>query len=286
MARKKTKNTNKKLIAGVVVILGLIFGGYQTLPEVVEQLFGEDLTTVVGNLTAGDSQITDSGATGELPYSQTTYDELAAIDFNSGDQALVVVNNNQATLNINDWQTNHAVYGNLDQLNRTTFVTAYIDKNNLGSSENRGSQVWQPTGWHQKEVDDQPIYNRGHLLAYTSSFNLDEDGNYLEGAEGSEDNPKNLATQTAYSNQKIQTRFEAEVREAQKISGNKVIYQIVTVFRGDELMPRGYWLQAVDSEGTLNFNVYEFNVQPNVVFNYSDGSSKIDRSFTVAEQNN
>ncbi|MHC5372970.1 DNA/RNA non-specific endonuclease [Enterococcus sp. LJL120] len=281
----KKKNNNKKIIAGVVVVLGLIFGGSQTLPELAESwLNGDDATTILGNLTAGNSQISDNGGnTGSLPYNQATYDELAALDFVSGGEAVVTVNDNQASLNIADWQTNHAVYGNLDELNRTTFVTAYIDETNLGSSENRGSQVWQPTGWHQKEVDGQPIYNRGHLLAYTSSFNLDEDGNYLEGAEGSEDNPKNLATQSAYSNQQVQTKFEAEIREAQKVSGNRVLYQIVTVFRGDELMPRGYWLQAVDSAGTLDFNVYEFNVQPNVIFDYSDGSSKIDRSMTVAE---
>lgn len=281
----KQKNTKQKIIAGVVVAVGLIFGGTQALPEIAETFFNSsDVTNVLENLTAGNSQITDDGTTtGTLPYNQATYDELAALEFNSGDQAVVTVNDNQATLDIADWQTNHAVYGDLDGLNRTTYVTAYIDKNNLGSSENRGSQVWQPTGWHQKEVDGQPIYNRGHLLAYTSSFNLDDEGNYSEGAEGSEDNPKNLATQSAYSNQQVQTKFEAKIRDAQKISGNQVIYQIVTVFRGDELMPRGYWLQAIDSQGTLDFNVYEFNIQPNVVFNYSDGSSKIDRSMKISE---
>ncbi len=125
--------------------------------------------------------------------------------------------------------------------------------------------------------------NRGHLLAYTSSFNFDIDGNFKIGENGSQDNPKNLATQTAFSNQKVQTHYEKLVRDAQKLKGNKVIYQIVTVFRGKELMPRGYWLQAIDSAGTLNFNVYEYNVQPNVVFNYEEGTSQIDRTMKVRE---
>ena len=46
-------------------------------------------------------------------------------------------------------------------------------------------------------------------------------------------------------------------------------------------MPRGYWLQAIDSNGILNFNVYLYNVQPKVVFNYEDGTSTIDRSLTI-----
>ncbi len=58
--------------------------------------------------------------------------------------------------------------------------------------------------------------------------------------------------------------------------------QKMTVFRGDELMPSGYWLQAIDSAGTLNFNVYEYNVQPEVVFHYEDDTSKIDRTMKVS----
>ena len=128
------------------------------------------------------------------------------------------------------------------------------------------------------------IVNRGHLLAYTSSFNFDENGNFKQGESGSEDNPKNLATQTQYANQEIQTNYEQRVRKAQSIDGNKVIYQIVTVFRGSERMPRGYWLQAKDSSGTLNFNVFEFNVQPHVVFNYADGTSQINHSMNVRNE--
>ncbi len=173
------------------------------------------------------------------------------------------------------------IYGSLDSLNRTTYVTAFIDKKNLGRSEGRDRQVWQPTGWHQKRVDGKAIYNRGHLLAYTSSFNFDINGNYKKGEDGSLDNPKNLATQSAFSNQKVQTYYETMVRKAQQRMGNKVIFQIVTVFRGNELMPRGYWLQAKDQMGTLNFNVYEFNVEPNVVFDYTTGKSRIDRSMHV-----
>ena len=216
-------------------------------------------------------------------YDQHQYNQLANLDFQSGGNAILEVNNGQSTLNIDNWKENKVIYGELDPLNRTTFVTAYLDKRNLGRSEGRERQVWKPTGWHQKKVDGEPIVNRGHLLAYTSSFNFDIDGNFKIGENGSQDNPKNLATQTAFSNQKVQTYYEKLVRDAQKIKGNKVIYQIVTVFRGKELMPRGYWLQAIDSAGTLNLNVYEYNVQPNVVFNYKEGTSQIDRTMKVRE---
>nr|WP_314576143.1 hypothetical protein [Enterococcus gilvus] len=48
----------------------------------------------------------------------------------------------------------------------------------------------------------------------------------------------------------------------------------MTVFRGNDLMPREYWLQAKDSQGALDFNVYEFNIQPHVTFDYRTGASQ------------
>lgn len=214
-------------------------------------------------------------------FDKKTYNYLASLEYKNGQSAVLEVNQGNSTLAMNQWKKNKVIYGSLDSLNRTTYVTAFIDKKNLGRSEGRDRQVWQPTGWHQKRVYGKAIYNRGHLLAYTSSFNFDINGNYKKGEDGSLDNPKNLATQSAFSNQKVQSYYETMVRKAQQRMGNKVIFQIVTVFRGNELMPRGYWLQAKDQMGTLNFNVYEFNVEPNVVFDYTTGKSRIDRSMHV-----
>lgn len=216
---------------------------------------------------------------------QTVYKKLASKNYQSGKAPYIEVNNGQSNLDIRKWKENRVIYGNLDKWNRTTYVTAFIDRKNLGKSKGRDRQIWQPTGWHQKEIGGMPIYNRGHLLAYTSSFNFDQDGNYKTGEQGSIDNPKNLATQSQFSNQHTQTYFENKVRNAQAIRGNKVIYQIVTVFRGQEKMPRGYWLQAVDSKGTLHFNVYNWNVQPGIVFNYATGTSKVAKQMKVSTDN-
>lgn len=278
---------NKKLKQRIIVLIGLIltgvgFGNNQAITDFLTLPIKESIQKVT---TPSEKKKVQSNeqtpTTTSESYDANQYKELAALDFQSGDSAVFTVNNGRSTLDISQWQENKVIYGDLDSLNRTTVVTAYLDKQNLGRSEGRERQVWKPTGWHQKKVDGELIVNRGHLLAYTSSFNFDSDGNFREGESGSQDNPKNLATQTAFSNQNVQTIYEKKVRDAQKITGNKVIYQIVTVFRGNELMPRGYWLQAIDSNGILNFNVYLYNVQPKVVFNYEDGTSTIDRSLTI-----
>ena len=278
---------NKKLKQRIIVLIGLIltgvgFGNNQAITDFLTLPIKESIQKVT---TPSEKKKVQSNeqtpTTTSESYDANQYKELAALDFKSRDSAVFTVNNGRSTLDISQWEENKVIYGDLDPLNRTTFVTAYLDRKNLGRSEGRERQVWKPTGWHQKKVDGELIVNRGHLLAYTSSFNFDSDGNFREGESGSQDNPKNLAAQTAFSNQNVQTIYEKKVRDAQKITGNKVIYQIVTVFRGNELMPRGYWLQAIDSNGILNFNVYVYNVQPKVVFNYEDGTSTIDRSLTI-----
>lgn len=215
---------------------------------------------------------------------QETYNTLSEMNFNSGDNAVVTVNNNQSTLNAADWTESHVTYSNLDNLNRAGVATAYLNQTNVGASEGRGSQSWQPTGWknQSKRVNGKKVtpFDRGHLIAYTLTFNLDDDGNYSSGHDGSENNPKNLVTQTSYSNRSLFQKYEGIVRDELK-TGGKVIYRVQPVFRGDEKLARGFWLQAISLDGDVNFNVYIFNVMDNFVFDYSDGSSTVDTNMDV-----
>ena len=47
-------------------------------------------------------------------------------------------------------------------------------------------------------------------------------------------------------------------------------------------MARGINLQAVSTDGSLDFNVYIFNVQPGYQFNYQNGRASKDNSVQVA----
>ena len=74
--------------------------------------------------------------------------------------------------------------------------------------------------------------------------------------------------------------YEGKVRDELKSVG-KVIYQVTPVFRDNELLPRGFQLQAISEDESLNFNVYIYNVMNGLSFNYSDGSSTVDKTMTV-----
>lgn len=273
--RKKQKNTIGSWIVALIII---IWGGWFKLNS-SNQASNQKQDTdnaeqVVNNATRAD---TNYGG-----LSNTDYQKLANLNFKSGDKAYVYVNNNKSTLIKNAWKINKVIYSNLDNLNRTSHSnTAFLEPRNVANDSLRVRQFINPTAWHSNRENGTQIYNRGHLIAYSISAGIDQDGTYNPNNQsGDQNNPKNLFTQTAFSNQKIQTIFEGKVRSALK-QGNKVIFQATPIFRGNELMARGINLQAISLTNNLDFNVYLFNVQPDYVFDYNNGRAKIDRNMVV-----
>lgn len=271
--RKKQTNTVANWIIALVII---IWGGWFKLnsSNQVAHQNQDNSQQVVKNATTAD---TNYGG-----LSSADYRKLANLDFKSGDKAYVYVNNNKSTLIKNAWKVNKVIYSNLDNLNRTSHSnTAFLEPRNVANDSLRVRQFINPTAWHSNRENGTQIYNRGHLIAYSVSAGIDQDGNYNPNNQsGDQNNPKNLFTQTAFSNQKIQTIFEGKVRNALK-QGNKVIFQATPIFRGNELMARGINLQAISLNNNLDLNVYIYNVQPDYVFDYNNGRAKIDRNMVV-----
>lgn len=271
--RKKQTNTVANWIIALVII---IWGGW----------FKLNSSNQVANQNQDNSQqVVKNATTADTNYgglSSADYQKLANLDFKSGDKAYVYVNNNKSTLIKNAWKVNKVIYSNLDNLNRTSHSnTAFLEPRNVANDSLRVRQFINPTAWHSNRENGTQIYNRGHLIAYSVSAGIDQDGNYNPNNQsGDQNNPKNLFTQTAFSNQKIQTIFEGKVRNALK-QGNKVIFQATPIFRGNELMARGINLQAISLNNNLDFNVYIYNVQPDYVFDYNNGRAKIDRDMVV-----
>ncbi|KOY79193.1 DNA/RNA non-specific endonuclease [Apilactobacillus kunkeei] len=219
--------------------------------------------------------------------SNTNTSDLASLNYQNNTPAIMTVNNDASNLKASDWKYNHVEYTNLDSLNRTSEGnTAYLEKRNIANDSLRTRQVVQPTGWHQKFVNNDAIINRGHEIAYSLSKGISVNGKYEPSVQsGDQNNLKNLFTQTAFSNQKLQTIYESQVREALR-KDKKVIFQVTPIFRGNELMARGVHMQAISTDGSLNFNVYIFNVQPGVEFDYATGKSKINNEIKVPTPEN
>ncbi len=273
--RKRQKNTVASWIVALIII---IWGGWFKLNSTNQN-------SNQSQEPSSSQQVVNNATTANTNYgglSNEDYQKLANLDFKSGDKAYVYVNNNKSTLIKNAWKVNKVIYSNLDNLNRTSHSnTAFLEPRNVANDSLRVRQFINPTAWHSNRENGTQIYNRGHLIAYSVSAGIDQDVNYNPNNQsGDQNNPKNLFTQTAFSNQKIQTIFEGKVRNALK-QGNKIIFQATPIFRGNELMARGINLQAISLNNNLNFNVYLFNVQPDYVFDYNNGRAKIDRNMVV-----
>ena len=119
----------------------------------------------------------------------------------------------------------------------------------------------KPTGWEQKKVNGEYIYNRCHLIGYQLA------------AENA--NEKNLITGTRYFNVEGMLPYENMVAEyIQKNKNNHVLYRVTPVFKGDNLLATGVEMEAysVEDEGKGTcYNVFVYNVQPGVTIDYSTG---------------
>lgn len=211
------------------------------------------------------------------------YQELAAINFHPGQSPVFQVNGGKSTLNPRAWRKSHVVFQQLDPQGRTSGSnTAFLNWRNHANTALRSPQTVAPAGWHDNR-NQLLVYNRGHLIAYSLTGGIDQQtGQFTgSGANGDQNNPRNLFTETDFTNQAVQTIYEGKVRRAIE-SHQRVIYQATPIFRGHELMPRGINLQAISTDGTLNFNVFLANVEPGIRFDYATGNSLPDAAMAVA----
>lgn len=158
-------------------------------------------------------------------------------------------------------------YGTLDSLGRVTAAIASLGKETMpGEDDERGSiSNIKPTGWVQKQYDNvsgKYLYNRCHLIGWQLS------------AENA--NRNNLITGTKYFNVTGMFPFENMVADYINETGNHVAYRVTPIFEGDNLLSNGVQIEAysIEDKGEgIQFNVFVYNVQPDININYATGDS-------------
>lgn len=153
----------------------------------------------------------------------------------------------------------------IDNLGRCSVAYACVGKD-IMPAEKRGTiGSVKPSGWHTVKydcIDGKYLYNRCHLIGYQLT--------------GENANNKNLITGTRYLNVEGMLPFENMVADYVKETDNHVLYRVTPIFERDNLLASGVQMEAksVEDNGDgISFNVYCYNVQPDIVIDYKTGES-------------
>lgn len=209
-----------------------------------------------------------SGLTGsELPDSGRTVEYSSVLDVPEYEgKPYVEINGNtpdftEAELTTEAYET----YSELDSLGRCGEAEACIGEELMPTEERESISEVKPTGWKNEKyenVDGGYLYNRCHLIGYQLS--------------GENANEENLITGTRHMNVEGMLPFEDMVADYVHETDNHVMYRVTPVFEGDDLVASGVQMEAesVEDEGEgISFNVYVYNVQPDITIDYATGDN-------------
>lgn len=180
----------------------------------------------------------------------------------------VAINDNQPEFEEDEiTEISFEQYSDLDDLGRCGVAEASVGMD-IMPTEKRGSisQI-KPTGWHSVRydfVDGDSLYNRCHLIGFQLT--------------GENANEKNLITGTRYLNVDGMLPFEDMVADYVRETENHVMYRVTPIFVGEELVARGVQMEgySVEDQGDgISFNVFCYNVQPQVAIDYATGESRL-----------
>lgn len=167
-------------------------------------------------------------------------------------------------------------YSKLDSLGRCGVAYANICQELMPTEERGKIGMIKPSGWHTVKynglVDGNYLYNRCHLIGFQLA--------------GENANEENLITGTRYLNVDGMLPFENEVADYVDRTNNHVLYRVTPIFEGENLLASGVLMEAYsveDSGKGVSFNVYCYNVQPEIYIDYTTGDSSLGEGVKTSE---
>ena len=242
MSKERSNKKHQKLIISVILAVVVVLAGW----------LGLDWNNISNEITASNT----NSVTTELSFSLEDIPDYSGSPY-------VVINNNIPDFDEADYTTaSFEKYSNLDTLGRCGVAYACIGQD-IMPTEEREDLDYEPTGWVQEKYNGEYLYNRCHLIGFQLA--------------GENDNEKNLITGTRYLNIEGMLDFENEVADYVTETNNHVLYRVTPIFEGNNLLASGVQMEAYSVEDNgegVEFNVYCYNVQPNIELDYATGSSR------------
>ena len=247
MGKKRYKSKYNLIISIITLIMVILIVYYENNYEIGNNTIQNDTQIAINNEVSFNlNEIPDFD--GKTPY--------------------VILNNNEPEFPDEDFNINSfEKYSELDSLGRCGVAYANVSKDTMPTEARGDISKVKPTGWHAVRydcVDGKYLYNRCHLIGYQLT------------AENA--NKQNLITGTRYLNVEGMLPFENQVAEYVKTTNGHVLYRVTPIFEENNLVANGVQMEAesVEDRGEeVKFNVYVYNVQPNIKIDYLTGSSEL-----------
>ena len=203
-----------------------------------------------------------------VEFHQQTYSAISIEDVPEySGQPYVIINDNEPYFDKDDLTTqSFEKYSSLDSLGRCGVAYANIGEETMPTEKRGNIGMIKPSGWQTKRYDGIVseklgyVYNRSHLAMFKLFDNL-FDTNVKE----------NLITGTRFFNADDEygmLHYENMALDYVYDTGNTLLYRVTPIFEGDNLVAKGVIMEAEsleDNGGGLEFCVFIYNVQPNVV---------------------
>ena len=259
------KLNNKRIIVVavcVIAFLALLCRSDNSIAPRITEHSGTTTCAEVDNLSTTEQTVPTIIASSNLPFDLSDIPSYSGIPY-------CEVNNNQPFFQSDELTTeSFKQFSKLDSLGRCV-AFACIGADSLPTEERGAIGMIKPSGWqtvrYDDIIEDKYLFNRCHLIAFELS--------------GENANPQNLITGTRYMNVKGMLPFENRVRSYVENTNQHVMYRVTPVFEGDNLVTTGVLMEgySVEDNGEgICFNVFCYNVQPQIKINYADGTSEVD----------
>lgn len=158
------------------------------------------------------------------------------------------------------------VYSDLDSLGRCGPAYMVVTKKTLLKGPRGKISQFRPSGWQGNRKDE-----RGELVRLWDRCHL------LFASGGGDDRKENLITGTRQLNVEGMLPFEMKVLDYVRKKGNPVLYRVIPLFEGDELVARGVTMEGYslqDNGKTICFYVFVPNEQKGFRIDYKTGKSR------------
>lgn len=264
------------LIVSLLLAICLLFSGCVSDTPTTQEQSSNQPTNSSSIHDGNDSYLSDQGGTNNSKQDSSSSVSLSNIPAYSG-KAFVNINNGNPSFKSSELKTkSYEFYSELDNLGRCGVVHACIGRDIMPTEERGSIGMIKPTGWHTVKydcVDGKYLYNRCHLIGFRLT--------------GENANEENLITGTRYMNVDGMLPFENMVADYVKETGNHVMYRVTPLFKGNNLLAHGVQMEAYSVEDNgdgICFNVFVYNVQPEITIDYATGESSY--GGTVTEPDN